>query len=285
MNNSTGKFAVHVIAERVGIAISCRVVSDGKESHLELTPTDFHPNEGFAVHLKTGWRSAEAVLVLGQFSGQLIARMGGCDAQAKSAFAAFATGLASRKIKVLMKVNGSDINSMETETWPSNWTKLELVLRMTPIVIEAENEAQLERLVADLAVPIFGMIVSLIGAEENELPAGGELEGGSFQTLTTRYERSRLNREACIQLKGTKCLVCGFDFAEHYGPMGIGYIEIHHLTPVSAMGPEYKVNIATDLAPVCSNCHAMAHRDDPPVPLERLKMLVEERRAAKRGPA
>jgi 5-methylcytosine-specific restriction protein A len=284
MKESTAKFAVHVIADRVGIAVAAKILNDRDGAYLELTPIDFHPNEGFSVHFRPGWRSAEAVLVLGPYSGQLIARMGDSDLHAKKIFSVFATA-SSRKMKLLMRVNGGEVNPLDPAVWPSQWSKLEFQLKQTPIMVDAENEAQQEHLIMELVVPVFAMVAALIGAEENELPTIGELEGRAIQTLSTRYERNRLNREACIQLKGARCTVCDFDFAESYGPIGIGYIEVHHLTPVSSIGADYRIDVASDLAPVCSNCHAMAHRVAPPIPLERLRDLVHERQRTKQNEA
>ncbi len=279
MKEPTARFAAHAVAERVGIAVNVRVIKDGGgKEHLELTPADFHPNEGFSVHFQIGWRSAEAIFAPGAFSGQLITRMGQCDEEAKRTFKVFAEAMTLKKVKMLMRINGADVSALEVDSWPAQWSKLELSLKQMPIMVEAESEAQQERLITDLVVPIFGMLVTLIGAEENELPTTGEPEGRAIQSNTTRYERSRLNREACIQFKGTRCEVCGFDFAESYGPLGIGYIEIHHLTPIATIGPDYRIDIKADLAPVCSNCHSMAHREEPPVPLERLRELVNARR-------
>jgi 5-methylcytosine-specific restriction protein A len=52
---------------------------------------------------------------------------------------------------------------------------------------------------------------------------------------------------------------CGFDFEVTYGQIGEGFIEVHHLRPLSeADGPT--VTSLDDLAIVCSNCHAMIHR-------------------------
>jgi 5-methylcytosine-specific restriction protein A len=279
MKSSIAKFAVHVISERVGLAVQARMLTDRDGDYCELTPIDVHPNEGFTVQFRLGWRSAEAIFIPGPFSGTLIARMGESAAEAKQTFGIFAAAVSSRKVKVRLRVNGIETDPIAAATWPSEWTKIELGLKLTPIVIEVENEAQHERLMIDLVIPLFGMVVALIGAEENELPTTGEPEGRAIQTLTTRYERSRLNREACIQLKGARCTVCGFDFAEFYGILGIGYVEVHHLKPVSSIGPDYRIDIASDLTPLCSNCHAMAHREDPPVRLERLRELVEARRA------
>lgn len=281
MNDSTASFAVHAISDRVGVAVSAKTLNEADGGCCELTPLDLHPNEGFAVHFRLGWRSVDVVFVPGPFSGQLIARMGECDIEARQTFVAFAMALLERKVKVLMRVNGGETNPLDADSWPAQWSKVEISLKQTPIVVEPENDAQHERFVIDLVVPIFGMVVALIGAEENELATTGELEGRPIQSISTRYERKRLNREACIQLKGSCCVVCGFDFAQTYGPLGIDYIEVHHLKPVASIGVDYRIDVAADLDPVCSNCHAMAHREEPPVPLDRLRELVEGRRRAK----
>ncbi|HSH39889.1 MAG TPA: HNH endonuclease [Chthoniobacterales bacterium] len=281
MNASTVQFAVDVIGDRVGVATHGRLARDPNGDYYELVASDFHPNEGFAVQLRLGWRTAETVLIPGRYAGQLITRMGQADGEGRLTFAAFAAAIAQRKGKVTMRVNNTDITASDPASWPASWSNLELGLKLTPVVIEPDNAAQHERLVLDLLVPLFGMVVALIGTEERELPTSGEMEGRALQTLSTRYERKRINREACIQLKGTRCTVCGFDFAETYGPLGSGYIEVHHLRSIASLGGDYRIDVSADLAPICANCHAMAHREQPAVPLERLKALVEDRRHAK----
>ncbi|MDR2085414.1 MAG: HNH endonuclease [Bacteroidales bacterium] len=57
-----------------------------------------------------------------------------------------------------------------------------------------------------------------------------------------------------------KCEICGFDFEETYGNLGKGFIECHHLKPLSDYDSE-RVTEITDLALLCSNCHKMIHRD------------------------
>ena len=136
----------------------------------------------------------------------------------------------------------------------------------------------MQQLITDLVIPIFGMAVSLIGVEETKGSTEGEPEGNAIQTPATRYERKRVNREACIQLKGTRCMTCGFDFGTFYGPIGAGYIEIHHITPVSQIGSDYQIDIARDLVPLCANCHAMVHKENPPVPILRLSKLIQDRK-------
>ncbi len=75
--------------------------------------------------------------------------------------------------------------------------------------------------------------------------------------------RSAKLRKAAIQIHGRNCIVCGKNFDEMYGPeLAKGYIEVHHLNSI-AKG-ERTTDPATDLVPLCSNCHKMADRLSPP---------------------
>jgi hypothetical protein len=82
-------------------------------------------------------------------------------------------------------------------------------------------------------------------------------EGGVRVVATKRYERDPNLRKQALQLHGTVCRVCDFDFEKAYGDIGRGYIQIHHVIPVSA--GEREVNPSTDLVPLCANCHVMIH--------------------------
>ena len=53
---------------------------------------------------------------------------------------------------------------------------------------------------------------------------------------------------------------CGFDFAKRYGRIGIGYVQVHHLRPLSSAPAKGMSKKPSDLAIVCANCHAMIHR-------------------------
>ena len=75
MKNSTVEFAVHVVRDRIGVAVTGKLGRDHKGEFCELVATDVHPNEGFQVIFRLGWRSAEAAVIFGPFSAGLIARM------------------------------------------------------------------------------------------------------------------------------------------------------------------------------------------------------------------
>lgn len=86
-------------------------------------------------------------------------------------------------------------------------------------------------------------------------------EGNVRVCLVNKYERDISARKQCVALKGCKCSVCGIDFSEMYGKeLGHGFIHVHHVLPLSAIRKGYQPDPATDLIPVCPNCHAMIHR-------------------------
>lgn len=104
-----------------------------------------------------------------------------------------------------------------------------------------------------------------------------QTEGRKTVYYTTKYERSVQNREAAIRIHGTKCMICGFDFEKKYGELGKGYIEVHHIKPLSEMDEEVIVNPEKDLICVCSNCHRMLHRfRNYIVSVEELTQIVKD---------
>jgi len=58
------------------------------------------------------------------------------------------------------------------------------------------------------------------------------------------------------------CSICKMTFSGKYGVLGDGFIEAHHIKPVSQMKDGEKTKIE-DLIMVCSNCHSMLHRRKP----------------------
>jgi 5-methylcytosine-specific restriction protein A len=64
------------------------------------------------------------------------------------------------------------------------------------------------------------------------------------------------------------------DFETRYGKLGMGFIHVHHVVEISKVGRRYKVNPKKDLQPVCPNCRAMLHRNDPMLSIEQLKALL-----------
>jgi|GEM_PF-1224212 len=102
-------------------------------------------------------------------------------------------------------------------------------------------------------------------------------EGARHTVNVNAYERSAAARLACIEFHGTICIVCGFDFGSVYGEQFAGFIHVHHLTPMSAMASQYKVNPKTDLVPVCANCHAVIHYGGTTRSIEVVRKLLRKK--------
>ena len=101
-------------------------------------------------------------------------------------------------------------------------------------------------------------------------------EGGVRQVLANTYERNPVARQACLDHFGAVCVVCDFRFEERYGPLGVGFMHVHHLVPVSESKASSKVDPTHALRPVCPNCHAMLHRRRPPFSPEELRKMLRD---------
>lgn len=102
-----------------------------------------------------------------------------------------------------------------------------------------------------------------------------------FNIHLTRERNKNLVRKAkekwCNDNDGIiRCTICTFSFSEAYGPIGNGFIEAHHVEPISSLLPDTIVRIE-DLVPVCSNCHSMLHRTRPWRTVEQLRDIIKSR--------
>jgi hypothetical protein len=81
-------------------------------------------------------------------------------------------------------------------------------------------------------------------------------------------ERSKRLRDFAVQKftvdNKIKCDICGFDYEATYGPLGKGYIEIHHKKPIYMYEKDDEATVLEEavqnLCPVCASCHRMLHR-------------------------
>lgn len=111
---------------------------------------------------------------------------------------------------------------------------------------------------------LAAVIVSLISGagftpeNENSMPIA-RTEGGLKVYLSVRRERDPRLREDALAIHGVECMACGFNFQKTYGDLGRGFIEVHHVVPLSEL-ERTETDPATDLIVLCSNCHRMVHR-------------------------
>lgn len=94
--------------------------------------------------------------------------------------------------------------------------------------------------------------------------------------LHFRIERNSSISKKVKDAKGYVCEACGFDFKTKYGELGKEFIEAHHLKPIASLGVgKFQINIRSDFAVLCSNCHSMIHRLENPSDLAGLKALLQ----------
>ena len=114
------------------------------------------------------------------------------------------------------------------------------------------------------------------GSYPDELPDGLVYpEGMARGVLVNAYERNAAARALCIEHYGAYCRVCEINFAETYGDIGRGFIQVHHIVPLATVNSVYSVHPVNDLVPVCPNCHAMLHMKDPPYTVAELRSLLK----------
>jgi 5-methylcytosine-specific restriction protein A len=99
------------------------------------------------------------------------------------------------------------------------------------------------------------------------------VEGAQKVIKVNAFERSRFLRRQSINLFGCFCQVCYFDFEHIYGVRGKGFIEVHHIVPLSEIRQSYTANPA-DLRPVCPNCHSIIHRFKPFLTIAEMSDLL-----------
>lgn len=268
-----------LLTEYYGLPLSGALgrTSEGQEC-LDLAPVGMPNNIAFRVQLTLGWRSMSGQFKPGNFAGPVIEAMGKAPEADRNTF----TGLVARMGKeggtVTMVVNGKPIDPLNSSEWPPYWNRLTLGFEKSPLPVNTEDPAQTLENVLQWGGRFMAAIIALAPLEALETEADvnpdGLPEGSVSRVKVNRYERSPFNRATCIEIHGYVCSACSFDFSRIYGDLGKQFIHVHHVTPVSELGENYIIDPANDLVPLCPNCHAMVHRQSPPLTVEELKQIL-----------
>jgi 5-methylcytosine-specific restriction protein A len=132
------------------------------------------------------------------------------------------------------------------------------------------------------ALQAYRALTFRAGSDEPETEVGGVFEQTQSLTelrqyrLHCRIERNPTATKIAKHHHGSRCQACDVDLGEQYGPIGEGYIEAHHLRPISTLeeGVLVRYDVATDFAVLCPNCHRMIHRMEDPSNLYKLRALL-----------
>jgi 5-methylcytosine-specific restriction protein A len=258
------------LEDRFGVGLKAEELSTSSGQSISLEPTDVPASHSFRCELALGWRSVEISVNFGAYSRELVGAMGKAEIRQQEAFRAFLCAIEDGGGVVLFRLNGNEENWRDGVIWSLGWQTLFLKVARRPFALDDKSELAVLTAALPWASRTLGAVISLLPLEPEDENA--RREGAIREVLAKRYERDLINRSLCIEIHGTVCIACGFDFGRSYGEAAAGYIEVHHVNQLADLaGEQVAINPATDLVPLCGNCHAVAHLRRPPFSVGELR--------------
>lgn len=259
------------VEEGTGAAICLEEDRGALQTGLRLWFADLPRSHSPIVTLRPmGLKRFSATLSFGNFAADTIAQMQRADAEEVQLARALVASVAG----------SANIRFSDGQT-PDSWTVTDGRFTLTAEKRDISERFDDETLAAtcrELVIPIIAAMAELYGYDPVEDPAlaGGENEGALTIATVRRRERNPRNRLLALRIHGAVCKICGFDPEDFY--RGIGVIEVHHIHPLSLAGEGQLYDPATDLIPLCPNCHRAVHtrRPNPWTPEEMTERLRRE---------
>lgn len=276
-----------LLAERVSVETGLAFTgSEGWDNNgcrwFELLPAEHPAGQTFTLRTVVGWRRIDVYFRPGSFAADLVEAMGAVDESGRRTFCSVLGACCDAGAEVVLTVNGAASDLGDEAIWAAPWRSFGLVISKGMLSInEGDVEADMRQIdlwTSRAAAAIFALLpleASVEDAEEESRDAIGLPEGAKTRIEVNRYERDRRNRAAALAIHGYACKACELDMGERYGAAAAGLIEVHHITPVSELGPGYIINPKTDLTPLCPNCHSVAHRRSPPFSVVELRRMLQ----------
>ncbi len=252
----------------------------GGNRWIELQPEGYSPAESFALRTTIGWRSLRVEFRPGSFAHPLLGTMSGSDEPGRALFSGVLAQCRSDGADLEFSINGRPLDPLSAEIWAVPWGDVALAIRRGQLAVNTGDDTRDEELVFQWTARLAAAVLALLPLEPIEEPENplGLPEGAVSRIEVNRYERDRRNRAAALAIHGLSCKACGLDMSDRYGAAAAGFIEVHHTTPVSAVGAGYMIDPRTDLLPLCPNCHAVVHRRTPPYSLEEISLMLATQR-------
>jgi len=250
--------------------------SDEGQRWITLAPADHHPVHTFIIRIQIEWRRLSIDFEVGKFAGPLLSAMSAANGDARTILHSVMQDCEQRGAAITLSPNGKDFSYNDAGLWTEDWTRLKFGIRKGNIEIGAEDGASDDEIVREWTLLFAAAVVALLPLEDQK---PGDVEGlpeGAMQMIKiNRYERDRRNRAAALAIHGCCCTACEMNFEQTYGSASAGFIEIHHVVPVSQIGADYVVDPRNDLIPLCSNCHSVAHLRTPPFTINEIRKFLK----------
>ena len=247
------------VEEGTGAQIGAELYQKTPQSGIRLWFTDLGLNHSPIVTLQPkGLHRFEACLTFGDFAADTIRQMQRAGDEEVQ--------LARALVKSVSK--GADVRigtDQSLDSWSIDGASFTIAAERRGIDGRFGDDA-LAATCRELVIPILAAMAELYGYDpvEEVVPDGHEpfVEGSVRLSLVKRRERNPRNRLLCLRLHGAECIICKLDPRSFYGNAG-SIIEVHHLQPLSVSGEAREYDPASDLVPLCPNCHRAVHTRRP----------------------
>ena len=227
---------------------------------------------GFEYYVRQSLMSWTIDLVLDNFSGELLRTFQESFPEKKSEVFLYLN--LAKKLATELKFEVNDISIEEVIV--VSWSELVFHIKVKFEPDDNPGEAFQKTLLYSLSL-LMPFITDNTDGDYPDFPKG-EIEGDISYSLVRKYERSRVNRALCLAEYGYTCRACDVLMEQRYGINGKNVIEVHHSLPVSQMGEARVIDPLKELVPLCPNCHTIAHKKNPPLPVEVLREMINSGR-------
>lgn len=262
------------VARRASTALNLTVSAQSRSGEVDVRVDGLERPHGFRVAVSAGLSFVYADLKLDSLAMNIVTAVNTCSRDSWRQMANVQGAFEDLGIATEIKLNGKAFFGEDGDL-PGNIDSINVSAKSNL------NDREPSLVAGDVAAAVIAVLMALLPIDDpaNDTDAtfqfDTDVEGSKSRREVNFYERSRANRAVAIAIHGTTCKVCDINFGDAYGDLGLGYIEIHHLTPVSQMGAERVVDPSTELIPLCANCHRMTHRLNPPLRPEELKKVMD----------
>lgn len=241
-------------------------------------PLGSSEDHAFGIRVTLGWRRLRVSFEPGQFAGKLLSDMAKADRGGRTAFRSMLQKCVQLGADITFEINDGVYALYDDSVWGKDWNRVSIQLNKGQLELGVEEGRPDIEIVSEWTNYFASAIMSILPIERaiwtSEENLSGYPEGAVSTLQVNRYERDQRNRATAILIHGTTCMACGLDLESRYGEIVAGFIEVHHTTPVSQLGSDYQIDPAKDLVPLCPNCHAVAHRRDPPFSVDEIKEML-----------
>ena len=208
VNNEIAVRLARKLSAQYGLPLKGELREDEAGSSIILRSRDIESGESFKITVIPGWRNIECEFLPGTYSGDLLRGMGEAGREQKFIFLTLVRSVLDEGGGVNLIINRKNYSPDDTSEWPENWGNLSITLR-SPF-IDSENDLMVSEETPELIMKWGGiflsMLIALLPVEEKIDEYEHEImelrsEGDAWRREVTIYERSRINRAACIALQ------------------------------------------------------------------------------------